>query len=233
MPTSTLRKADWNYKLDGTEEDIQKLMRSIRRDKSAGVLAVRELDDGTFEVMDGNHRLEAIRRLEWDEVKVENFGPISQAEAVLIARRRNHNWFKDDAIQLSTLMRDVVVPEISIDEMETFVPESREEIQAMIDMASTFTFDEEEPEQEEEMSDPSDWGVRSRFSMPKDAFDVFMQAYKMVEEKVQAMGLKLHKDKDVAFGQVIEVMSAEYLAGPDDSGLVRIFDVPEPGRELN
>ena len=72
LPIEQLVKAEWNYKTDGTDEQIQKLMNSIEYDKSAGILAVRKIRD-KYEVIDGNHRLEALRRLNYKEVQVENF----------------------------------------------------------------------------------------------------------------------------------------------------------------
>ena len=82
-----LIKADWNYKTDGSEEQITKLMNSIEYDNSAGVLAVRKIKN-KFEVIDGNHRLEALRRLDWKEIQVENFGELSKAKAIILSRRK-------------------------------------------------------------------------------------------------------------------------------------------------
>lgn len=127
-------KAVWNYKNDGTEEEIQKLMASVEYDMSAGVLAAREIEkDGemVYEVMDGNHRLEALLRLGWKKIPLENFGPISKAKAVTIARRRNHSWFDDDLLKLSDLMADVV-QEIEMDELTTFMPESEQDLENLV-----------------------------------------------------------------------------------------------------
>jgi len=55
MNIDNLVKAEWNYKTDGTEEQINKLIKSIKYDDSAGILAVRKLND-KYEVIDGNHR---------------------------------------------------------------------------------------------------------------------------------------------------------------------------------
>ena len=108
MNESDLVKADWNYKTDGTEEQIEKLMASIGVDKSVGVLAVREKGK-KFEVIDGNHRLEAIKRLGWKKVPCENFGDISKAKAITIARRRNHKWFEDDVLAYAKLFKEDVL----------------------------------------------------------------------------------------------------------------------------
>jgi hypothetical protein len=134
VPIDKLAPAKWNYKTDGTPEQIEQLGRSIQEDASAGVMAVRELDgNGTLEVIDGNHRLYALRELGWSTVRVENFGGISLAKAVTIARRRNYQWFEDDPLKLGSLLKNVVVPEIPIAELAEYMPETREEIEHMIE----------------------------------------------------------------------------------------------------
>ena len=133
MDINKLINATWNYKKDGTDEQYETLIKSIQKDKSVGVLAVREIEkDGKefFEVMDGNHRLEAARRMNWDKVPIENFGPISLANAVVIARRRNHNWFEDDKLKLAHLFNDVVFKELDFEELKGFMPESEDELLA-------------------------------------------------------------------------------------------------------
>ena len=127
MNIEDLVPADWNYKSDGTSEEITKLSKSIIEDQSAGVVAVRELDD-KFEVIDGNHRLEALKLLKWKKVPCENFGSISKAKAITIARRRNHKWFDDDLLAYAELFTNEVLKEYDIDTLQTFMPDSTEEM---------------------------------------------------------------------------------------------------------
>jgi hypothetical protein len=136
-----LIKADWNYKSDGTDEQITKLMNSITFDNSAGVLAVRKVGD-KLEVIDGNHRLEALRRLGWTTIQVENFGDLTKAKAIILARRRNHVWFDDDLLAYSTLFKEDVLPEIPLEELKTILPESEAEIDSILNLGK---FDWEEP----------------------------------------------------------------------------------------
>lgn len=136
VPIGQLLPAPWNYKTDGTQEDIAKLAQSIKQDKSAGVLAVRELrEEGLYEVIDGNHRLAAIKMLEWERVPVENFGAISKAKAITISRRRNHEWFPDNVTALAKLIKNDVLPEYSIDDLAKFMPDTKTEIEAMVKLA--------------------------------------------------------------------------------------------------
>ena len=134
VPIDQVIKAKWNYKTDGTQEQIEKLMKSIERDMSAGVLATREIKVRgklKYEVMDGNHRLEALRRLKWKKIPIENFGEISKAKAVTITRRRNHSWFDDDLLKISELMAEVT-QEIEIEELATFMPEDIDDLENLV-----------------------------------------------------------------------------------------------------
>jgi len=125
--------ADWNYKTDGTEEEIEKLCRSIEEDKSAGVVAVREMD-GMFEVIDGNHRLKAVKKLKWEKVPCENFGAITKAKAITIARRRNHKWFDDDILSYAELFKNDVLEEYDIDDLVKFMPDTKQEMENLGDL---------------------------------------------------------------------------------------------------
>lgn len=142
--------AEWNYKKPGEEEDIKKLARSISKDNSAGVFAVREVEkdgDIKLEVMDGNHRFVAVRdELKWKKVPVENFGKIDDSHAATIARRRNYNWFEDDKLKLAELMSKTVLPNSDINELLEYMPESEEDFNAYINLSN---FDWQEPEEKE------------------------------------------------------------------------------------
>lgn len=134
-----LIKADWNYKSEGTQDMIEKLARSIEEDKSAGIPAVRELNGtraGKYEIIDGNHRLDALLLLGWKEVQCENFGKISKAKAILISKRRNTQWFKDNLLKSAELFTNDVLPEIPLDQICKFMPESKESLEYLKELMS-------------------------------------------------------------------------------------------------
>ena len=125
-----LFKAKWNYKTDGTEKQIEKLCNSIKEDKSVGVLAVREIKKG-FEVIDGNHRLEAIKRLNWVKAPCENFGNITTAKAITVARRRNSQWFEDDAVKYADIFKNIVLKEYSLEDLSKIMPDTEQELESI------------------------------------------------------------------------------------------------------
>jgi site-specific DNA-methyltransferase (adenine-specific) len=135
-----LRIADWNYKTGQVSaEKRERFRNSIKQDSSAGVLAVRELEDGSYEVIDGNHRLEEIIALGWETIHCENFGKISQARAVLISRRRNASWFTDDQRRIDNLMQNIVNPEIPIEEYANYMPDDLQEYKKELGMTEKDT----------------------------------------------------------------------------------------------
>lgn len=162
-----LIKADWNYKTDGTSEQIEKFVRSIEHDKSAGVPAVREID-GKFEVIDGNHRLDALLKLGWKKVPCENFGEISKAQAIIIARRRNHKWFEDDVLKLAELFRDDVIPEFDLDKLAEFMPETREEMEDWVKLLD-YDWDSLGSRETDDVDDDIKYEIR--INVEKEVFD--------------------------------------------------------------
>lgn len=198
VPIDRLVAADWNYKDPGTAEMMAKLQSSIARDKSAGVLAVRELPDGKLEVIDGNHRLAAVQGLGWTEVAVESFGPISQAEAVVVAQRRNFQWYADDNVKLGMLVRDVVLPSISLDELESFMPHTRAALENLSRLPN-FSW-ESLPEKNDGIAGLSFPGSEELLALWKEWYDHAHGAH-AVAGRADALALALRIALDIERGE--------------------------------
>ena len=164
-------KADWNYKSDGTKEEIQKLKNSISEDNSVGVLAVREVDDG-FEVIDGNHRFEAIKQLGWEKVPCENFGAITKAKSITIARRRNHKWFEDDIMAYSKLFKEEVLQEYSVQELKDFMPDTEEDMNTFI---NSLDFDYDENKKDNPTYDESENLKSINIKIPEETYNIWLK----------------------------------------------------------
>lgn len=136
VPIERVVPAPWNYKDPATPQQAERLKASILEDKSAGVMAVRELSNGKLECIDGNHRLEILLDIGVKNVTVENFGKITKAQAIMVAYRRNEPWFKADYAKLAVELRDTVLPEIPMDVLMTQVPVNQHEFQSLVNLAN-------------------------------------------------------------------------------------------------
>jgi len=195
IPVESLVPADWNYKKPATDEQLEKLVASITHDGSAGVLAVRELGDGMFEVIDGNHRYDAVVKMGWEEVPCENFGEISIAQAVVIARRRNEQWFESDDMAFAALLKNEVLTEFTLAELETFMPESIEDLQALTNMLD---FDWQQPAPNDSPGDDEDEGTELTLKLSVETLATWNQYRNNQPDDDHALSVLLANNRGIS-----------------------------------
>jgi ParB-like chromosome segregation protein Spo0J len=101
-----LVKADWNYKRDDSFM-LDKLVENIKRNGQVENLIVRELETGALEIVNGNHRYDALRQLGIGEAIVCNLGRITLLQAQRIAIETNETRFKSDVILLAQRLEEL------------------------------------------------------------------------------------------------------------------------------
>lgn len=102
-----LRRATWNYKR-GDRGRAAKLRASLERNRQVENLVVRDvLPEGTMEVVNGNHRLAALRALGITRARVFNLGEVSQEEAMRVALETGEIRFDADAAKLAAVVASV------------------------------------------------------------------------------------------------------------------------------
>lgn len=130
IKASKLVKAEWNYKTNN-DELLTKLVENFKRIGQVENIIVRELDTGYYEVVNGNHRLQAIDVLGEKEVMCYNLGKISNNSAKKIAIATNETKFATDTVKLSEILHELT-EELSVEQLETFLPYSQQEIEDML-----------------------------------------------------------------------------------------------------
>ncbi|MDW7973528.1 MAG: ParB N-terminal domain-containing protein, partial [Thermodesulfovibrio sp.] len=103
-------------------------------------LIVRELDNGSFEVINGNHRVDIAIELGIKEVMCYNLGKIPDALAKRIAIETNETKFTPDPSKLSELIRELTQT-YSIDELVETMPYSASEFEAFTKSLNDFNFE--------------------------------------------------------------------------------------------
>lgn len=132
IPIEQLVKAPWNYKHD-EQEKMAKLVENIRRNGQLENLIVRELDNGKFEVINGNHRLDAFVFIGVKKVICCNEGKISLMDAKRKAIETNETKFRTDIFKLADLMKELE-PEFGKDNLAETMPYSPVEIDNFVNM---------------------------------------------------------------------------------------------------
>ncbi len=135
LPIDQLALAPWNYKLDD-EEKVAKLINNVKLNGQVENIIVRELATGFFEVVNGNHRLDAFRRMGMQTAVCFNLGPISDVAARRIAIETNETKFAVDDLKLAGLLKDIRT-EVSLDDLVATMPYTEVDLKRFDEMLGT------------------------------------------------------------------------------------------------
>lgn len=115
----SLRPNPWNTNVV-TPENEAKIDASLKRLGMFKPVIVRELADGTLEILGGEHRKDSAIRIGMGEVPIINLGSISDKKAKEIGLVDNGRYGNDDTLQLAQLLEELGTAE----EMASFMPYS-------------------------------------------------------------------------------------------------------------
>jgi ParB-like chromosome segregation protein Spo0J len=136
LPPGTLRPNPWNTNVVSPDHEA-KLQASVNRLGMFKPVLVRQLDDGTYEILGGEHRARAAMKNGDETVPVLNLGEVSDEKAKEIGLVDNARYGNDDTLQLAALLKDLG----SVDDLSTFMPYTDAEF-ASIFAASSIALDE-------------------------------------------------------------------------------------------
>jgi ParB-like chromosome segregation protein Spo0J len=111
-----LHLAEWNYKKEN-ERTMKKLVANIRENGMIENLVVRVLPDGRREVINGNHRLQAMHQAAIPGTWVCNLGEVSDADARRIAFELNETRFGRDDARLAKAISDILASGCTMEDL--------------------------------------------------------------------------------------------------------------------
>lgn len=126
IEVTSLIAADWNYKEDDAE--LQKsLEANIKANGQIENIIVRQVKGGVWEVVNGNHRLQAFRNLGYETAICYDLGPVSLEAAKLVAVETNETRFMSDKLKLAQRIAELT-GKFSSKELSVTMPFSEQEI---------------------------------------------------------------------------------------------------------
>lgn len=128
LPLERLREAIWAPNVMG-DEMLQKLRNSVVMFGQVENLVVRPADDGSYEVLSGNHRLRVLREL-GKEIAACVVVDVDDARARLLAQALNRIEGEDDLGLKAELVRDVL-REVPQADVLALLPDSAESLKAL------------------------------------------------------------------------------------------------------
>jgi len=132
IPVDKLVEAKWNYKKEDSRL-MDKLKNNIKKNGQIENIIVRELEDDTYEVVNGNHRLMALRDLLFTVVVCYNLGKISDAQAKRIAIETNETKFLADKVKLSEIIA-LLSDNYNINDLSSTLPYKKEDIEELTNL---------------------------------------------------------------------------------------------------
>jgi len=108
FPRELLIKADWNYK-EEDEFTSEKLVNNMKKNGQIENIHVRKLKTGYYEVVNGNHRLDASDKIGKKFIVCYDHGVMTLAEAQLIAIETNETKFKANQEKLFMILQNLKI----------------------------------------------------------------------------------------------------------------------------
>lgn len=112
-------------------ENEEKLVNSLKRFGVYKPIICREAPDQMLEIVGGEHRWRAAKKIGLKEVPIVNLGIISDEKARQLMLTDNGRYGEDDPLALAELLK-----ELGTEDIQSFLPYSNEELDAIFSSSS-------------------------------------------------------------------------------------------------
>jgi hypothetical protein len=159
-----------------------------------------------YQIIDGEHRYDELT----EDVYVTVLHGLSDADAKKLTIIMNETRGEADKIELAQLLADLS-NELSGDELLNALPYEQNELDELAEVDwDNFNNpdDDEQSEFKGEFEPTEDEFIKLYIVIPKEALLVAEQAKDLISQQRE-----LNKNKDIAWGQVLESLAADYISG--------------------
>ncbi len=209
LPPQGLSPNPWNSNRVGPEME-QRLRASIEKFGFYKPIIVREVADGSLQILGGEHRWRVACNMGLDTVPVVNLGRIGDKQAKTIGLADNGQYGEDDALKLAEILRDI--GEFDVGEL---LPYTEADLAGMfaateVDLDSLGFDDDTSPEEStkslDDLTRQTITHELMRFKVPVEDRE---RVQKFIEHVINTRGLKTEEDSLVAAGMaLVEIVNA-------------------------
>lgn len=133
---ATMKANPWNPNRM-SDEIFAKEILSIQNNGFVEPIKIRELTDGSYEIVDGEHRWRAATQLGLGFVPCVNLGPISDAQAKKLTIIANELRGAPEPVRLAALIKDLNT-DITLEDLALELPMTRVELDSLVRSATPF-----------------------------------------------------------------------------------------------
>lgn len=162
-----------------------------------------------YQIIDGEHRYDELT----EDVYVTVLHGLSDADAKKLTIIMNETRGEADKIELAQLLADLA-SELNGEELLNALPYEQNELDELVKLAEVDwdnfnnSDDEQQPDFKCDREPTEDEFTKLYIVIPKEALLVAEQAYELISQERE-----LNKNKDIAWGQVLESLAADYISG--------------------
>lgn len=96
----------WNPNVQ-TDRTFRALVDSVKNFGFIAPILVRELPDGVYEIIDGEHKYTAAKELAYTKVLIDNLGIVEDSEAKTLTLMMNNVRGQDDIVKRAKLLKQI------------------------------------------------------------------------------------------------------------------------------
>lgn len=207
IPKSLLDPNPWNP--NKTKPRQQKAIAESLKTYSQIIDIIVRPNGDRYQIIDGEHRYDELT----EDVYVTVLHGLSDADAKKLTIIMNETRGEADKIELAQLLADLS-NELSGDELLNALPYEQNELDELVKLAEVDwdnfnnSEDDQQPDFKGDGNPTEDEFTKLYIVIPKEALLVAEQAYELISQERE-----LNKNKDIAWGQVLESLAADYISG--------------------
>lgn len=175
-----LVKADWNYKEEDAEMSA-KLEENLKKNGQIENIIIADNGDGTFEVVNGNHRLDLFLKLGINEPMCCNLGTIPIEERKRIAVETNETKFQNNTVRLSELLIEIS-QKYPQEDLEASLPFKKAELEALLNIGN-FDFNQYQSGEDETFNANEEY-IEVKFKVAKSVYENWQQLIKKLSSSI-------------------------------------------------